>query len=59
MVISQGRLESQILRGKEIAEKFQKEVDELKMKESSTLDELKKHARQMRYVLFPLVLVLH
>merc|ERR1712106_1122481 len=31
-------------------EKFQKEVDELKMKESSTLDELKKHTRAMRDV---------
>jgi len=47
---TKNRLESQIQRGKEIGEKFQKEVDELKMKESSTLDELKKHTRAMRDV---------
>jgi len=45
---TRNRLDSQIQRGKEIAEKFQKEVDELKIKESSMLDELKKQARQMR-----------
>lgn len=45
---TRNRLETQISRGKEIAEKFQREVDDLKIKDAATVDEMKKQARQIR-----------
>jgi len=45
---TRNRLETQIGRGKEIADKFNRELDDLRVKESTSHEEQKKQARQLR-----------